>query len=209
MTRFAREIRGNSDLKVRRKPMGKSVRKNQMVTNPVASPAVRSPEGVLPRDDIQEIEDPYHPDEHGETGTVCSRCGANYINQHWTLHESERAPIPQGAAAHEVICPACKKIADGFPEGIVTLSGDYWTAHEEEILNLIRNEERRAMGVNPLERIMDVRHEGEALVVETTNERLAQRIGHRLEKSHNGHVEYKWSKGNHLLRVYWERSLAA
>ena len=112
------------------------------------------------------------------------------------------------ATAHAVICPACKKIAEGYPEGIVTLRGDYWPQHEEEILNLIRNEERRAMAVNPLERIMDIRHEGDALVVETTNEKLAQRIGHRIDKTHSGHVEYKWSRDNHLLRVYWERSLA-
>jgi len=180
-----------------------------MVTNPVASPEIRSPEVVWPRDDVQEVADPYRPDRHGESGTVCSGCGAVYVNQHWSMDEAQRERIRSAAALHEVICPACKKIADGYPEGVVKLSGDYWPKHEEEILNLIRNEEQRAIGVNPLERIMDIRREEDALIVETTNERLAQRIGHRIEKAHNGHVEYKWSGGDHLLRVFWERSLTA
>jgi NMD protein affecting ribosome stability and mRNA decay len=189
--------------------MGKSIRQNPMATNPVASPEIRNPDTVWPRDDIQQFRDPYRPDEHGAAGTVCSRCGAIYLHQHWSFDEAKRAQLEQSTAVHEVICPGCKKIADGYPEGIVTLRGDYWPQHEDEIMNLIRNEEQRAMGVNPLERIIDIRREGEELVVETTNEKLAQRIGHRIDKAHNGHVEYKWSGNNHLLRVYWQRTLAS
>jgi len=59
--------------------------------------------------------------------------------------------------------------------GVVTLSGNYWLAHEEEILNLVHNEEARGMGVNPLERIMDIRREGDSFVVTVP------------EKYHNGH----------------------
>jgi NMD protein affecting ribosome stability and mRNA decay len=189
--------------------MGKSTGKNPMATHPVASPQIRNPDVVWPRDDVQDFDDPYLPDKHRETGTLCSRCGAAYINQHWTFDEAAQVQAQQAPAAHELICPACKKIAEGYPEGIVMLSGDYWPQHEEEILNLIRNEEQRAMGSNPLERIMDIRHESDALVVETTNEKLAQRIGRRIEKAHHGHVEYKWSKDDSLVRVYWQRSLTA
>jgi NMD protein affecting ribosome stability and mRNA decay len=189
--------------------MGKSNRKNPMAANPVASPQIRNPDVVWPRDDVEDFDDPYRPDEHGETGTVCSRCGAVYVNQHWTLDEAQQMKTQVAAPAHAVVCPACKKIAEGYLEGVVTLSGNYWLQHKEEILNLIRNEEHRAMGVNPLGRIIDIHQEGEALIVETTNEKLAQRIGRRLEKAHDGHIEYKWSGDDHLIRVSWERSLSA
>src|SRR5207302_4425247 len=150
MTRFARRFSGNSGVKVRKKPMGKSIHKNPMVTNPAASPEIRNPDVVRPRNDIEDFDEPYLPDRHGQTGTVCSRCGAVYTDQHWTLDEAQRVRAQGAAMTSAVICPACKKIAEGYPEGIVTLRGDYWPRHEEEILNLIRNEERRSMGVNPL-----------------------------------------------------------
>jgi NMD protein affecting ribosome stability and mRNA decay len=188
--------------------MAKSMHKNPMATNPVARPGIQNPDVVRPRNDVEDFDDPYRPDEHGETGMVCSRCGAIYFNQHWSLDEAKRTQIQLSTAVREVICPGCKKISEGYPEGIVTLRGDYWPQHENEILNLIRNEERRAVSDNPLERIIDIRHEGEELILETTNERLAQRIGQRIDKAHNGHVEYKWSGNDHLLRVYWQRSLS-
>lgn len=92
--------------------------------------------------------------------------------------------------------------------GIVTLKGDYVEKHRGEILNLIHNEESRARGFNPLERLISVYdHEG-ALIVETTTEKLAQRIGSRLQHSHKGEVQYKWSRQNRFIRVEWERNLA-
>ncbi len=49
-----------------------------------------------------------------------------------------------------VICPACQKINDGFPSGIITLSGEFLKPHKDEILQLIRKEEVRAKKINPL-----------------------------------------------------------
>lgn len=188
--------------------MGKSTHKNPMVTNPIANPSVDNPRVVQPRDYIHDFGDPYIPDQHEPDGTVCTRCGAVYVNQHWTLDEKQRALMIAGAATNEVVCPGCKKVAERNPQGIVTLSGDYWPHHREEILNLIRNEESRALGTNPLERIIDIREEGGELIIETTNEKLAQRIGRHIDKAHSGRIDYRWSNDNHLVRVYWSRSLA-
>lgn len=188
--------------------MGKPVHKNPMESHPIANPNVQSPKVIHARDDIHDFDDPYIPDEHREEGTVCTQCGAVYVNQHWTLDEKQRALLIGGAVTRKVVCPGCKKIAERNPHGIVTLSGDYWPQHREEILNLIRNEESRAMGTNPLERIMDIREEGGELIIETTNEKLAQRLGRHIDKAHKGEIDYRWSNDNHLVRVYWKRSLA-
>jgi hypothetical protein len=53
-------------------------------------------------------------------------------------------------------------------------------AHREEILHLIYNEEERAKGFNPLERIVEMTESDGGMVVTTTNEKLAQHIGRRL-----------------------------
>lgn len=78
-------------------------------------------------------------------------------------------------------CPACRKIADGFPSGVVTLRGKFLQTHRDEILAIVRNEERRARETNPLERIMATR------------------------KAYQGTVSYKWSEDANLVRVDWSR----
>jgi hypothetical protein len=188
--------------------MRKSTSKNPVANHPVASPKARSPHAVLARDELQEYDgDGYTPNGHYPDNTVCSRCGAVYQNQHWTLDEKRRDMLLAAGTPNEVVCPGCKKIAERNPQGIVTLRGDYWPTHREEILNLIKNEEIRGIQTNPLERIMDIREEDGCLVIETTNEKLAQRIGRHVDRAHSGSLEFKWSGGNHLVRVEWERPL--
>lgn len=187
--------------------MRKSGSRNLTTVRP--SPGMRnhSPHAEHPRDNIQDFDDPYRPDRHLPAETVCSRCGAVYVNQHWTFDEERKRMLLGAGQAHEVICPGCKKIADRNPQGVVTLHGDYWPGHRDEILNLIRNEEARGMNANPLERVMEIREENGRLIIETTNEKLAQRIGRQMAHAHNGKVQYKWSEDNQLVRVEWERSL--
>jgi hypothetical protein len=45
------------------------------------------------------------------------------------------------------------------------------------------------------------------LVVKTTTEHLAQRLGHALEKAFDGDVCYDFSHENKFARVYWERGV--
>ena len=91
-------------------------------------------------------------------------------------------------------CPACRKIADGFIGGVVTLRGSFVREHREEIRNLVRNEEKRAMAFNPLARIIILKEDESGFEVSTTAEKLAQRIGREVHKACSGTVEYKWSE---------------
>jgi hypothetical protein len=182
--------------------------------NKTQRPAHREPDtrrevaqGVLPRHDIHDFDDPYLPQQHLGENTVCPRCGAIYHNQRWTLDAAKSDLLLAAGTPDEVICPGCRKSADRDPQGILTLGGDYWPAHRDEILHLFRNEENEAMGKNPLGRIMGMREENGCLVIETTNEKLAQRLGRSLKKAHHGQVEYQWSEDNQRVRVEWERRL--
>lgn len=81
----------------------------------------------------------------------------------------------------------------------------FLSGHREEIVNLIRNEEERAMDINPLGRIIAITEENSKMVVTTTNEKLAQRIGRELKKAYRGRTEYHWSEDDKCLRVTWAR----
>jgi hypothetical protein len=188
--------------------MGKSFSKSPTINAPVNNPGIRDPRVVLPRDQIQDWHDPYIPDGHYPDGTVCTGCGAVYNKQHWNWDDRKRELLVNSGAANEVCCPACRQLAGRDPQGVVTLRGDYWPKHREEIMNLVHNEEGRGTHVNPLERVMSVEEQDGALVIQTTTEKLAQRIGRAIHKAHKGEVEYKFGETNQVARVYWERSLS-
>jgi len=160
---------------------------------------------VPQRRNIQNYNDPYIPDTHLAAGTRCSECGAIYHNQHWTLDEAVVSRLSIDREQPTVVCPACRKAHDRDPGGILTISGQFWSAHRDEIVHLIQNEEKRAMAANPLERLIDIVSEEGNLVVHTTNEKLAQRLGRALHRAYDGSVEYKWSADNKLARVTWIR----
>lgn len=160
------------------------------------------------RKNVDRETDPYIPRKSASSVGICPKCRAICRNKRWVLDEKEFAALTRKGAGTGFVwmrCPACRKIEDGFPAGVVTLSGGYLRDHREDILNLIRNEEKRAMGINPLERIMRMEDKGEGLEIATTDEKLAQRIGREVRKACQGTVEYKWSEDSKLLRVSWAR----
>ena len=148
--------------------------------------------------------DPYLNRVSPADGTFCVRCGAVYHNKRWSLVEGG-APVYAGKEIGGVLCPACQKIRDGFARGFVTLRGSFVKAHAGEIRNLIRNKEKRAMHLNPLERIIEMRDTEDGMLVTTTTEKFAQRLGAMLRKAYKGDLEYKWSEDVKLARVLWRR----
>jgi len=151
--------------------------------------------------------DPYLPRGATRKISVCEGCRSVYMNKRWYSSGDIDESALRNPVAAKIVCPACLKIRDNFPGGIVTLKGDYVLPHKEEILNLIKNEETRARGLNPLERVMSVKENGYgSIVISTTNEKMAQRIGRAVKKAFHGEVAYHWSHDNKLVRVDWERA---
>lgn len=153
----------------------------------------------------QTSDDPYRPQEGLKEMAVCETCQALYRNKRWYLDPVEAEAALADGRAHPVVCPACQKMADHYPEGLVTLRGEYLWSHEEEIRNILHNEESKAMAKNPLERIMRLDREGDSLVVETTEQKLAEHLGRALHKAHQGELQVSWADDHSICRVQWER----
>jgi len=149
--------------------------------------------------------DPYLPRGGPGEPIVCRGCHAVCTRKRWRIDEVAYAKLLRARTARQVLCPACQKIRDGYPSGQVTLTGQFLAEHRDEILRLIANEEKRAREKNPLERIMSLSEENGQLVLTTTDEKLAQRIGRELRKACGGIVTYGWSHNNKFVRVRWER----
>jgi hypothetical protein len=141
---------------------------------------------------IDTYKDPYLPKEGLHDMAVCKKCSAIYYNKRWSIAGVPYKKTKENKKTMLVLCPACRKIRDGYAEGFVTLKGDYLKEHKQDILNLVKNEEERAVGYNPLERIIALKDRGSIVEITTTNEKLAQRIGKKVQK-------------DRVTRVVWER----
>jgi NMD protein affecting ribosome stability and mRNA decay len=138
---------------------------------------------------------------------VCEGCGAAFSHRRWT-RKSELKAVRSATTqtAKSTLCPACKQERDGVPSGFVYVKGEFSIKHRDEIGRLLRNEAERDAQDNPLARIMGWEDTDDQLVIKTTTEHLAQRLGHALQKAFDGKVRYDFSHENKLARVYWERN---
>jgi len=113
--------------------------------------------------------------------------------------------FPAGHEPRKGVCPACQRMKDNNPAGVVTLAGDYLLQHEEGILNAIKKIEARTRAKNPLARIMEIGQEGNVLTIRTTDDKLAEKLGKEIYKSHSGKLGFQWSEDERFVRVNWTR----
>ena len=128
----------------------------------------------------------------------CPGCGAIFRRGRWRWEE-----VPAASRAEQ--CPACRRIRENAPLASVTLSGEFLAPHRGEILARVRACERAENRTHPLKRIMAVRPAGKELRITTTDAHLARRIGDALRRAYKGELEYRYNKGDKLLRVTWCR----
>jgi len=137
----------------------------------------------------------------GTEGTAYCECGAVFRNKRWYSEEGGAA----SKGGHRLVCPACRRVADKNPAGIVNLKGSYLAAHETEIENLVRNTVQSAGMKHPLGRLMDMSKDKDGITITTTDVKLAQKIGREVYKSHGGDLHFRWTDDEDLVRVTWTR----
>jgi hypothetical protein len=154
---------------------------------------------------VGRTEDPYQPEE-GQEASLCTTCQAIYQNKRWFFDEKLAAKLAGTAKVKEVTCPTCRKVKDRYSEGILTLSGDFFKEHKDELVNLLKKEAERVGKRSVPDRIITMTEEGkDRLVVETTTEKLAQHLGRAVYKAFKGELNFKWGEMDKLVRVHWSR----
>jgi NMD protein affecting ribosome stability and mRNA decay len=149
--------------------------------------------------------DPYLADAGIKEPALCQSCQAVYRQKRWQLDPRMAETMARDPAAHWVTCPACLKVAERYPEGILTLRGNYLWNHEEEIRHILVNAAERISMRNPLERVIRIDRSEDALVIETTDNKLAEQLGRTLQKAHSGELQIDWQGSPVVCRVQWER----
>jgi hypothetical protein len=104
------------------------------------------------------------------------------------------------------LCPACRQERTGQPRGYVHLAGAFLREHLYDIERLLQNEVDRVLDDNPLARISTWGDDGAGgLLIATTTEHLAQRLGHAVQKAFDGELRYGFSHENKQAHVWWQR----
>lgn len=137
----------------------------------------------------------------------CEKCGAVYMKRRWfSKNFIAGNRYASCKSANPTTCPACRQIEEGIAGGYVSLGGDFFKTHREEIERLLKNEAQRALEDNPLSRVISWGEQADGkATIETTTEHLAERFGHALKKAFRGEVKYDFSHENKVARVYWHR----
>lgn len=141
--------------------------------------------------------DPYRKTEKYEEPIQCPKCNALFMNGRWTWNDTSEE-------TNSALCPACRRIEDEYPAGIVTLSGSFLDEHRKEIMHMIKNLEHTESQEHPLERIMGIESENGSTVINTTGMHLARRFGNSLQQAYEGDLDISYGAEN-FVRVSWHR----
>jgi hypothetical protein len=142
-----------------------------------------------------------YSEKGGTSEAAICACGAVFSNKHWHHNKNSK----NEKFTKMIVCPACRRIREHNPAGIVALRGSFLVEHAAEINNLINNIEQSSVERNPLCRVMETNLEKQGLVITTTDGKLAQKIGREVYKSHGGELHMLWNHSEDLVRVNWTR----
>lgn len=137
---------------------------------------------------------------------LCPRCGAIWDGERWVPEpDAELRKALAGGRGKKELCPGDLRIEKKQVEGVVTLRGAFLESHFEEIDNLVNRVARSARRRNVAARILNSSRADGSLVIETTDEHLAEKMGKEVEKAFKGNLEIKWQKKDTFARVTWQR----
>lgn len=130
--------------------------------------------------------------------TVCPTCKAVFHKGRWSW------AVPP-SNAHETLCPACHRIQDKYPKGLLTLKGTFPVEEQDQVLGLAKNTEAEETKEHPLSRIMSIDRQREGIVVSTTDTHLPRRIGDALKHAYHGDLAVHYDQDEDFVRVTWTR----
>ena len=130
--------------------------------------------------------------------SACTGCGAVFKKGRWQWSIAE-------PDAHKHLCPACQRIHDRVPAGVVTISGEFLADHQQEILGLIHNIEGKEKAEHPLQRIMSLTQNDDSITILLTDFHLTRAIVEALKSAYQGEAEQQFVDKDGVMRASWKR----
>lgn len=130
--------------------------------------------------------------------TLCTECGVLFTDGRWVWTGTEEQ-------VNRTVCPACRRISEKNPAGFVDIQGEFFDGRRDEVENLIYNTEKAETLERPMERLIQVRHNGGVTHVTTTGVHIARRIGDAVARAYSGETTINYLDGEKRVRISVER----
>ena len=144
--------------------------------------------------------DVYRSDRKPHEPSLCKICGAVFTSGRWQWLET----LPE--SAEEMRCPACQRIHDRLPAGYLTLQGEFFEAHRDEIMRLVHHHVERQRLQHPLQRIIESRPlAGGGIEISFTEYHLPKGVGEAVKHAYQGELRIQFAEESGQERVSWER----
>jgi NMD protein affecting ribosome stability and mRNA decay len=172
---------------------------NRVVSQPGnAASAPYSPKRDVGMRSANDEDDPYLSRSKPGAPTVCPTCHAFFNEGRWTWQKAPKDAV-------ELVCPACQRIHDRFPAGYITIKGEFFKEHKDEIIALMENHEKKEKAARPLQRIMGMDQKRDGFEVQTTDSHLARGLAEALHDAYKGDLKVRYSRDENLVRAVWKR----
>ena len=148
----------------------------------------------------EKVHDTYMKSGKPNEPTQCSQCKAVFADGRWQWPQKEVSPLS------EELCPACQRIRDKIPAGLLTLRGDFFTAHRREIINLVHNKVDSQQAEHPLKRLMAIEEQADgSTLLSFTDTHLPRGVGQAIAAAYGGELDIQYTEEAGIVRVYWNR----
>lgn len=134
--------------------------------------------------------------------TVCTECKAVFQGGRWQW-PAEGVSTPK--AAKQTVCPACRRVRDEYPAGMLTISGEFLRLHKADVMAVFRAEEELEVADHPLNRVIDLREDDTEITVTTTDIHLPRRIAEALYRAYEGDLSIDYADDEQSVRFAWRR----
>ena len=148
----------------------------------------------------EKVHDPFKSRQKLSDATLCPACKAVFSAGRWQWLAGSSKPT------HTTTCPACSRIHDKIPAGILTMGGEFFQGHRDQIMNLLRNRVNAEKARHPLKRLIDIEERDNGEVVATfTDTHLPRDVGAALANAYKGKLDINYAEAEDLTRVEWIR----
>jgi len=147
---------------------------------------------------------------------ICKNCYSLHDGKKWIINR-EKWEAANERGVDKVLCEACRRVRDKIVYGIVHLEGPVLAEKRDEIMRMIKKEEKIESSHNHLSRILSIDSNTNTITITTINQWLAMHIGKQFKKTFKGVLEIsrdpsgrrgRGTKGREEVVVRWwqERS---
>ena len=92
-----------------------------------------------------------------------------------------------------------------MPAGFLTLSGEFFREHRDEIMSLVENKVESQVKQHPMKRLMRVEDRDEGTELKFTDAHLPRGVGEAIRRAYDGDLDIHFPEDGGIVRVYWER----